>query len=290
MFAEEWPLMMFTLLSQLAIGTFILLTLVYSILESKNSELASRVIKPGMKAVGPLMAVALLLSLLHLGKPFAAYLSILNVGSSWLSREILITGAFFALWVVSYYLYRKGTVNSVLNWIASATGLAAVYSMAGIYTTSIKPAWADVNTFIVFFGTTFVLGIIGALASTIYASKDESLQADVYEVYKKLGYISLAAVLIPLLYLPIFVSGLSMGGEAGIASAQLFNGYAFPLFLRWILPIAGLGLLFCMIYKQGKMSQQAPMNMVYLALALVLTGEFIGKFLFYATAVAVGIG
>lgn len=290
MFAEEWPLLMFTLLSQLAIGTFIILTLVYSILESKDSELAIKVIKPGMRAVGPLMVLALLLSLFHLGKPFAAYLSISNLGSSWLSREIFTTGGFFVLWLVSYYFFRKGTVNKVLNWVASLTGLAAVYSMAGIYSASIKPAWADINTFIAFFGTTFVLGIIGALASISCSSRNESLKAEVYEVYKKLGLISLVAVLIPLLYLPIFVAGLSAGGDAGVASAQLFSGYALPLLLRWILSIAGLGVLFYMIYKQAKVSQQAPMNMVYIALALVLTGEFIGRMLFYATAVAVSIG
>ena len=129
-----------------------------------------------------------------------------------------------------------------------------------------------------------------ALASISCSSRNESLKAEVYEVYKKLGLISLVAVLIPLLYLPIFVAGLSAGGDAGVASAQLFSGYALPLLLRWILSIAGLGVLFYMIYKQAKVSQQAPMNMVYIALALVLTGEFIGRMLFYATAVAVSIG
>ncbi|KUO60384.1 MAG: DMSO reductase [Gracilibacter sp. BRH_c7a] len=290
MYAEEWPLLMFTLLSQLAIGTFLIMTLVYSILESKNSQLALEVIKPGMRAVGPLMAVALLLSLFHLGRPFGAYLSISNLGSSWLSREIITTGGFFALWLVSYYLYRKGSVNKVLNWVACLTGLAAVYSMAGIYSSSIKPAWTDVNTFIAFFGTTFVLGIIGASGSILYSTKNSDLSAVAGEVLKKLGFIAVFAALIPLLYLPVFIAGLSAGSGAAQSSAQLLSSYGIQLFMRWALSLTGLGLLFYVVYKQIRTAQEVPMNMVYLSLALVLVGEFLGRYLFYAIGVPVMIG
>ena len=290
MFAEEWPLLMFTLLSQLAIGTFLIMTLVYSILESKNFELTAKVIKPAMRAVGPLMAVALLLSLFHLGKPFGAYLSISNLGSSWLSREIITTGGFFALWLVSYYLYRKGTVNKVLNWVACLTGLAAVYSMAGIYSSSIKPAWADVNTFIAFFGTTFVLGIIGASASILYSTKNSNISAETGEVLKKLGFLAIFAVFIPLLYLPIFITGLSAGPGAAQSSAQILNNYSFQLFIRWALSLTGIGMLFYVVYKQIRAAAQVPMNMVYLSVALVLVGELLGRFLFYAMAVPILIG
>ena len=101
MFAEEWPLMMFTLVSQLAIGSFLMLVLVRSLLTKQDPQGAAKLTNPGFKAVGVLMVVALLLSLFHLGTPTGAYRSILNLKSSWLSREILTAGGFLVFWFVS---------------------------------------------------------------------------------------------------------------------------------------------------------------------------------------------
>ena len=70
MFAEEWPLLVFTLLTQLAIGTFLMLILVRGLLASQDTQLAMKVVMPGITIAAPVMALALLLSLSHLGSPF----------------------------------------------------------------------------------------------------------------------------------------------------------------------------------------------------------------------------
>lgn len=290
MFAEEWPLMLFTFLSQLAIGTFIMLTLAQTLLSGKDEALAVKIVRPGLTAAGPLMAVALLLSLFHLGKPFSAPLSILNLGTSWLSREIFTAGAFFVLWLVCFYLMRKGKRSAAVSWAAAIFGLLAVISMAGIYSTSIRPAWTSANTYIVFLSTTFVLGVLGATASIVLALGNTSVSAEVAAVFKKLGLIAAAAVLIPLLYLPVYISGLGAGGEAGLASISLISGYGFQIILRWLLTVAGLGLLFHVLYKQIKASGPVPMPAVCGALGLIIAGEFLGRYLFYAIAVSITIG
>jgi DMSO reductase anchor subunit len=85
---EEWPLLFFTMLSQLAVGTFFMLVLVKSSMSTENPALANQMIGLGIYAVIAIMALAMGCSLFHLGQPFLAYKSILNARSSRLSREI----------------------------------------------------------------------------------------------------------------------------------------------------------------------------------------------------------
>lgn len=290
MFAEEWPLLMFTLLSQLAIGSYVLLIVAQALLAPKDPGQSLKMIKPGMAAVGPVMALALILSLFHLGKPLSAYLSILQLGSSWLSREILFAVTFFVLWAVSYYLLHKGKEPGLFSLIGILAGLGAVVSMAGIYSTSIRPAWTDINTYIVFFGTTFVLGVLGATAAIAYGTRNETLSEPAARALKKLAVIGAAALILPLLYLPVFVANLSSGGGAALASAQVLSGYGFQLLLRWTLSLVGLGMLFYSIYKAGKTQKRIALEMVCLSGALILAGEFLGRYIFYATAVSIMIG
>lgn len=290
MFAEEWPLMMFTLFCQLAVGTFTLLTLAQTLLSAKDSELAVKLTRPGFIAVGPIMALALVLSLFHLGKPLGAYLSISNLGTSWLSREIFTAGAFIILWLVGFIFGRQGKSSSVLNWLTVLLGLLAVLSMAGIYSSSIRPAWTDANTFIAFYGTTLLLGVLGASVFILYGTRNNNLTPEIVAVLKKLGIIAAVALLFPLLYLPVFISHLSGAGAAGLMSAQMIDGYAFQIILRWVLSLSGLALFAHVLYRQAKAAQPVPMSMVYTALALVLVGEFLGRYLFYAAAVSIAIG
>ncbi|MHB8072467.1 dimethyl sulfoxide reductase anchor subunit family protein [Desulfosporosinus fructosivorans] len=290
MFAEEWPLMMFTLISQLAIGSYILLVLVRSILAQKDAPSAKRLTSFGFLAVGPLMALALIFSLFHLGTPLGAYRSIQNLGSSWLSREILTAGGFFVLWFVSYRAYQKETVGSGLGWVTSLVGLLAIFSMVNIYGTSVRPAWDNANTYITFFGTTFALGSLGAASFIAYGAKGSVLSPEILTILKKVSLIGVVAVIVQLIYLPVFISGLGNGVAAAMASAQLLSGsYLFPLVVYGVLSLVGVGLLY---YGLGKATstKSIPANVVYLALIMIVIGEFIGRYVFYASAVSVMIG
>jgi anaerobic dimethyl sulfoxide reductase subunit C (anchor subunit) len=290
MFAEEWPLMMFTLISQLAIGSFILLVLVRSMLARKDARTAKQLTRFGFLAVGPLMALALVFSLFHLGTPTGAYRSILNLGSSWLSREILTAGGFFVLWFISYKAYQKENGGNSLGWITSLVGLLAIYSMASIYVSSIRPAWDNANTYVSFFGTTFALGCLGAAGLITYGAKGNELSHETLLLLKKVSLVSVAAVILPLLYLPVFISGLGSGVAAAQASAELLSGsYAIVLVTRGILSLFGAGLLFYGIGKAANM-RSVPTHLVYTALILVIVGEFIGRYVFYASAVSIMIG
>lgn len=292
MFAEEWALMMFTLLSQLAIGTFIILTAVQTMLAQKAGEkTALELTRFGFLAVGPVMALALIFSLFHLGSPAIAFRAISNLGSSWLSREILFAILFLVLWFAAYSTLRKGKTVNILGWITSVAGVVTVYSMAGIYAASVRPAWANVNTYFAFFGTMLLFGVLGTTAAVVFSRKGATLNVETIDVLQKTSWVAFIGIAVQLIYLPVFLTGLASGGTAAQASAGLMAGaYAFPEVLRWALSIAGGILLVYAFAKQRKSGQALPANLVYLGLSAVLVGEFIGRYIFYATAVSIMVG
>lgn len=289
LFAEEWPLMTFTLLSQLAVGTFIILMLVKASLGNQDSQ-ASKALSFGFTAVGPVTLLALLFSVFHLGDPLGAPRSILNLGSSWLSREILTSGGFFVLWLAFWWLSRKGKESNALGWITALVGLAAIFSMANIYGSSVRPAWDNMNTFVAFFGATLAMGVLGSVSAIVYGMKGSAISATLAKTLKSMGYIGAAAIVLPLVYLPIFISGLNAGGTTAEASAQILTGSMGMLAGRGILSVLGVALLLHVIYREGAKGKALSASTIYLALILVLVGEFMGRYLFYASGVSPIIG
>ena len=288
MFAEEWPLMMFTLISQLAIGSFIMLAVIRFSLNKHDATMAAKLTNPGFKAVGVIMSLALLLSVLHLGAPMGAYRSVLNLRFSWLSREIMTAGGFLFFWFLSYRAYQKETAGNGLAWVTSLLGLFVVLSMSNIYSHSIRPAWTNANTYIAFFSATFTLGSLGAAAFIVYGAKGAELTSAVIDQLKKMSLIAGAAIILPLLYLPIYISSLANGNAAAQQSVQLLTGsYQFLLTLKGVLSLAGAGIISYAIWRAGNDTQQ---RWVYLAFILVMIGEFLGRFVFYGSAVSMTIG
>lgn len=285
--AEEWPLLSFTLLTQLAVGSYIFLVIIRAFDGKLGNNLVISVTKRGMFLVGPVMFVGLICSVFHLGDPFGAYRSILNLGSAWLSREILFSGAFFTLWATSYFLDRKGAWNQIVGWVTSIVGLGAIFSMASIYTASIKPAWTDINTYLAFYGTTILFGAVATMI-LILLSKEEKTEG-LTKVIKGIGLVGLAAIIVQLVYLPVYVSGLSVNGQAGLASASLITEtYALTTIIRWGLSIVGLSLVGYVFYRNNKAKSQRSFYLT--ALTLVLVGEFLGRYIFYATGVSIVVG
>ena len=118
------------------------------------------------------------------------------------------------------------------------------------------------------------------------------MPAEIHRLLKKICWVGLAGVILPLIYLPIYISGLNGGAEAAQASAQLLTGsYLIQLILHVVLSALGLGAAACFLYKQGgEKGLKIPASTVYLALALILAGEFLGRYVFYAAAVTTMIG
>ncbi|MBZ5496346.1 MAG: dimethyl sulfoxide reductase anchor subunit [Acidobacteriia bacterium] len=158
----EWPLVVFTIAIQLAGGLVLAATLF-----DRTAPQSDAVMRPLGMAIFPLAMLGLLASLLHLGRPLAAWKSLLNLGSSRLSLEVLLT-LLFVLGALIYshaWWAHKAEHRFALGIVTSLLALAAVASSSVIYLFPTQPAWNSGWVPVSFLGTALLLG--GCAASVL---------------------------------------------------------------------------------------------------------------------------
>lgn len=100
-------------------------------------------------------------SITHLGVPLNAPNAVNNVFSAWLSREVVVTAAFVGALGVSFlWLWKTGKFSFLLYGGAMAVGLADIFCMASIYRYTSILTWNDINTYLMFYGTTLTPGAV----------------------------------------------------------------------------------------------------------------------------------
>jgi DMSO reductase iron-sulfur subunit len=157
---NELPLVIFTVLVQMAVGAFIVLGAFTGWVTDSFGGLSFA----PLLATGIIFAIGVLASLLHLGSPLRAYRALFHLRTSWLSREILSVGLFGVGWAVFCgLLYSLPTFTSLL-WgiygLAALAGLALIYCMARVYRLSSLPAWNNRMTSATFYLTAGLLGLL----------------------------------------------------------------------------------------------------------------------------------
>ncbi len=113
---EEWPLIIFTLLSPLLAGL-----------------LTARLFTSGVVNVLLLVFMGLggfLISGFHLGKKWRAITAILNWRQSWLSREILTYALFLILMIPSIFVVPQSTIT---GWLGVGFIFLSLYSIDQVY-------------------------------------------------------------------------------------------------------------------------------------------------------------
>ncbi len=303
---RDWSLILFTILVQMSVGAFWVLGLVHFYASRKVDEKeADRLSDRALLAIGPLMVLGLLASLLHLGDPLNSFKAVSNVGSSWLSREILfgttfaVLGGLFA--VMQWRKMSSFAVRNVVALLAGLVGLFLVSSMSMVYMLPSQPAWDTLATPVFFFSAALLLGSMAmgtAFAANFLFLKrkgEEGLSAQLDLLRSTLRGIAIAALIllgIQLVVTPLYVAGLSSGVPAAQKSAaMLVEDFPVVFALRLIFSFVGAG-LFATILYQGASSQAKERSLaflVYSAFALVLVSEVLGRYLFYAIKVKVGI-
>jgi len=303
---HDWALIAFSILVQMSVGAMWVLRVVHYFAARKYGvEAADRLSDRALLALVPVIALAFVASLFHLGDPFNAYRAVTNLGSSWLSREIFFGVVFAALVVVFAFLqWRKiGSfgLRNVIAWLAALVGLVLVYSMFNVYLLQSQPAWNSWATPISFFATTFLLGALamGAafVANYAYLQRKEPGCADTQCTLMReaLRWIAVAAVLllgVELVALPLYLATLAGGSAAGLASVQLMVGsYGWVLALRVVLVFVGAGVFAMFLYQNAMSAGQEKVlgNLAYAAFVIVLVAEVLGRALFYAVHVQIGI-
>lgn len=299
---REWALLIFSILGQLAAGMLLVLLIVRAgVVRKVGVEKAAQLTNPPLYTVLLIMILALLASLFHLGKLAHVIGAVPNLGTSWLSREVVAAVAFVVvLAVYALLLWRKigsESLQSIIGWITALIGLFLVYCTGVVYLLPAQPAWNTLATPVTFFVTALLLGVLGAATALMlsYAKlqkKDAALQEFVKNT---LQWIAVAAIIllgIEFLVLPIYLAYLSTQGTAALQTLNLLVGsYGATLALRLLLVFAGAGVLAAYLYLNASIAGQEKSlaTLAYSAFALVLISEILGRFLFYATHFRIGV-
>lgn len=99
----------------------------------------------------PLIAFTLF-SQLAAGIMMISPFTLLNAGSSWLSREILLVLLVCATLAASVFLAWKRSERRLSDWLyytSAALGIILLYAMSRVYNSPFTPGWAGGQTFFI---------------------------------------------------------------------------------------------------------------------------------------------
>lgn len=121
-----------------------------------------------------LCSIGMLASIGHLAKPLRAPRSLANLRSSWLSREILLVGAFWVAltaWVAAS-LAGSGTAALLFEAMGCVLGAILMYVIARAYQVSTRPAWCGPEGLMELWAC-----VLGAGSAILFASAGASAVA-----------------------------------------------------------------------------------------------------------------
>ena len=299
---REWALLAFTILGQTAAGLMIVLLIVRAYITGKGGvNLADRLTDRSLYMVVPIMALALLASLLHLGSPLHIVRAVPNIGSSWLSREVVMAVTFVIFAALFTFLQlRKSGSNSLrtfLGWITGLVSAAYIYSMGMVYMIPTQPSWNTLATPLTFIAGSLLLGTLAMSAGLVagYALNKEKKGDDTKLVHTILQGLAITAIFllgVEFLVMPLYTAYLATQGTAALQSLNMMTGtYGAVMFLRLLMIFAGAGVLVAYLYRNASVAEKEKTlaTLAYSAFTLVLVGEVLGRFIFYATHYRIGI-
>ncbi len=152
----HWPLVVVTLLMQLATGTMAALVIAGT---DRRASIAAFLTA----------AISLPVSLFHLGRPILAWKAIRGIRRSWLSREVVAFSLFAAS---SFAPVVQPSRTTAL--VATAFGVAGIYCSGRLYIVRGRPAWNTPLT-IAAFAMSAVAS--GPLLAMVVSGPDGRLQA-----------------------------------------------------------------------------------------------------------------
>ena len=296
---REWALLAFTILGQTAAGLMIVLMIVRTFIAAKvGGELADRLTKLPLFLVVPIMALALLASLFHLGSPLHIVRAVPNIDSSWLSREVVLAVTDVASAAIYTFLqWRKvggESLRVVIGWITVVIAAVYIYAMGMVYMIATQPAWNTLATPLTFIAGSLLIGALG-MAAGLVAGHAGLKKEEAIVVNTALQGLAISAIVllgIEFIILPIYLAYLASQGGAALQSLNMMVGsYGVVFFFRLLLLFGGAGVMATYLYRNASVAdkEKTLATLAYGAFALALVGEVLGRFIFYATHYRIGI-
>jgi formate dehydrogenase iron-sulfur subunit len=150
----HWSLVFMTTMVQGVVGTLAAMLLMHA-LETVSLTLLALI-----------AAVALNISVFHLGRPAYAWRALKMWRRSWLSREVLLFGLFFLTiglatvlaWTQTFGLLGIAPLVPLVGWLATGFGVLGILASAYIYLVPARPSWNLSHTPIDFVISAALLG------------------------------------------------------------------------------------------------------------------------------------
>jgi anaerobic dimethyl sulfoxide reductase subunit C (anchor subunit) len=276
---ENLALTIFSICVQAAIGIMVFVAI--GKLVNKDG-----IFKNAVLTAAGLGIVGMLASLMHLGRPFGAIRALYQVGSSWLSREIWFTAIFLGLTVLTLvFIYVRPQNKTAITGLVSAAalvGLIDVASMAAIYRTASVPVWQSVATIVEFYAAAVSMGAILFLLLSIKEVAETGKMKKIVALIVSVAVILQVAAVIP----SLIMLGINPSAAAQ-SSLVILGGMSAAMVIKWIFILAGAVLV--MWIAKDELSKTAT-NILFGSVFLLLAGQIVGRYLFYAATVVIQVG
>lgn len=185
---EDWPLVFFTFIFSFLTGWF---TSFWT-----GTDRLQQIIFLLLGVIG------ILLSTIHLGKPFRAYRSIVNIKTSWLSREIIFCGIFL-LFSFTYLFIIQSTILFIITILIGYLFLLTIEMVYSIPKKKFKLPIHSSNTFLTsllfcfYFNDYKILIVVIVVIKALLYLYQKS-EPDLYKILRVLG--SFVRVIIGLIF------------------------------------------------------------------------------------------
>jgi len=281
---HEWSLVFFTTISQIAAGIMIaILPFVFA----KTQKAYPKLIQTAFYSAAGLMFIALILSFLHLNNPLHSVYALSNLGTSWLSREILFVSLFlFCLVFISLIPFVKKPKTGYYKTfilITTLVGIVLIYSMAMLYIIPTVPAWNSPSTMIAFYSTVLLLGSAFVLALAFHFEINTEKQQRPLIPLRIITFhmqLAVAAIVIN----SLFPGPATPEGNIGFepeAQGAMVN------LARWATMLIAAGIWVYVRYKKDSLKQSR--FFYYLPFIFFLISELIARSAFYASFYNIGL-
>lgn len=289
---RENPLVIFTLLTQAVVGTFLALfigpMLGLELLSPQANPVAWPVLLFSLIGV---QTIGLVLSTLHLGRPHRFYRAFNNLRYSPVSREVAGVAVFYNFFGAYTVLTGLPVLVSwlpenILNlfvlitgWGAAVSGIAALYFMYRIYRIKARPFWDHWQVLSSFYGNMLVLGaLVAGLASGWVMLMQGQ---DVSNIWGVLGIAVVLGLILESTGLWFHAKDLLKNGGEGEAAFYIqTTDFAYSYYARNI-ALAVTSVFSVVLYFLPMTAMEAMLAWSILA-GVILVTAVIGRALFYA--------
>lgn len=164
---HDVPMILFTVVTQMCVGAFLVLGTVHVgvAIRGRENSVVERTSRPVLYAIGPAMVFGLFVSMFHMGYPAHTLNVLRHPQTSWLSREIMFGSGFallgFVFAMLSWFKRPTFAIQRVLAVFTAIVGIGLLVCESMIYYSLVTvPAWHNWWVPFSFAATTIILGTL----------------------------------------------------------------------------------------------------------------------------------